>query len=163
MARHETDRENLMLEATALIRRAEWSIPSHSDPIVAGFKRSGGWSLYFGPDPVYQYDADGRLRRAFVDGQIWRTQGTTLAGLRRERRKTESDLLRHDLSELELSEFLRNACRDLEALHTALVHGTAQLLRQVPESSDVTVELTAALRTALDNGIRLAPAIPGKK
>ena len=85
MARHETDRENLMLEATALIRRAEWSIPSHSDPIVAGFKRSGGWSLYFGSDPVYQFDADGRLRRAFVDGQIWRTQGTTLAGLRRER------------------------------------------------------------------------------
>ena len=163
MARHESDREDLMQEATGLIRRAEWCVPFQADVIVAGFKRSGNWSIYFGADPVYQFDADGRLRRAFANGDLWRTQGKTLARLQRERTETESELQRHDLTDFELSEFLRELRERLDALLNSLDCGEAHLLRQVPDEGDVTSELSAALRSVLRQEITLAPAIPGKK
>jgi hypothetical protein len=152
-----------MQEATGLIRRAEWRVPFQPDVIVAGFKRSGGWSIYFGADPVYQFDADGRLRRAFAHGDLWRTQGATLARLQRERTETTSVFQRHDLTDAELHEFLREVHQRLTALLTSLDCGAAQFLRQVPDEADVTAELTAVLRSVLRNEIALAPAIPGKK
>ncbi len=163
MARHESDREDLMQEATGLIRRAEWRVPFQADVIVAGFKRSGGWSIYFGADLVYQFDADGRLRRAFAHGDLWRTQGSTLARLQRQRTETESGFQRHDLNDSELIEFLREVHRRLDELLTSLDCDAAQLLRQVPDEAGITAELTAAMRTAISREITLAPAILGKK
>ena len=163
MARNESDREDLMQEATGLVRRAEWRVSFQAEVIVAGFKRNGSWSIYFGSDPVYQFDADGRLRRAFADGFLWRTQGTTLARLQRERTDFESELQRHDLTELELSEFLRELQQRLHALLNSIDCGEASLLRQAPDDGDVTTELKIALRSVLSQDISLAPAIPGKK
>ncbi len=163
MARHEADREDLLHEAIALVRRAEWKVPFQTDPVVAGFKRSGGWSVYFGSDPVYQFDTQGRLRRAFADGDLWRTQGTTLARLHRERTDRNMELLRHDLLPSELTEFLVTARHRLERFLSALDCGEALLLRQVPDSADLPGETSAALRLVLRGGIVLAPPIPGKK
>ncbi len=163
MARQETDREDLMQEATGLIRRAEWQVPFQADVVVAGFKRNGGCSIYFGADPVYQFDTDGCLRRAFAQGDLWRTQGTTLARLKRERTETESGFQRHDLTNSELIEFLREVRQRLGVLLTSLDCGAARLLRQVPDEADVTAELVSALRLVLSHEIALAPAIPGKK
>ncbi|MCX7419759.1 MAG: hypothetical protein NT013_09515 [Planctomycetia bacterium] len=163
MARHESDREDLMQEATGLIRRVEWQVQFQAEVIVAGFKRTGAWSIYFGADPVYQFDIDGRLRRAFAHGDLWRTQGTTLARLKRERTETESGFQRHDLTNSELIEFLREVRQRLEALLKSLDCGVARLLRQVPDEADVTAELATALRAVLSQEIALAPAILGKK
>ena len=163
MARHQADREDLMQEATALVRRAEWLVPLQADPVVAGFKRSGGWSVYFGSEPVYQFDAQGRLRRAFADGDLWRTQGTTLARLHRERTDHNSGLRRYDLLPSELAEFLEAARHRLESFLAALDCSAARLVRQVPEAADLLEEITAALRSALSGGIVLAPPIPGKR
>ena len=163
MARHEADREDLMQEATVLVRRAAWQVSFQAGPVVAGFKRSGAWSVYFGSDPVYQFDADGRLRRAFADGDLWRTQGTTLARLQRERTDDQTELRRHDLTHTELAEFLREARRRLDVLLTELDCGAGLLLRQAPADGDVASELAAALRSVLRGEVTLAPAIPGKK
>lgn len=163
MARIESDREDLIAEATGLVRRAEWRVPFQSELVVAGFKRNGAWSIYWGTDPVYQFEVDGRLRRAFAHGSLWRTQGTTLARLERERTEAETALKRHDLTESELVTFLAEVRQHLETLLNSLDCDTAQLLRQVPEAADVTAELKAALRSVINHAIVLAPAIPGKK
>ena len=83
MARQEVDREDLIAEAVALRRRIELALPGCDNPVVAGYRSTGALSLYFGADPVYQFDERGRLRRAFVGGHLYRTQGTTLAELTR--------------------------------------------------------------------------------
>src|SRR4029077_15594660 len=103
MARHEAEREDLMGEAKALRERVEYSIDGQPEAIVAGFRPTGQWSLYFGSDPVYHFAADGALRRAFCGDELYRTQGTTLARLSRVRTAEEVQLVRHDLSPVELA------------------------------------------------------------
>ena len=79
MARIESDREDLIREATALQQRVEWAVPGEPEPVVTGFKRDGSLSVYFGQDPVYQFNPTGQLRRAYVEDFLFRTQGDTLA------------------------------------------------------------------------------------
>ena len=79
MARNESDREDLMREAVALVRRVECETGNENDSVISGFRKCGSLSLYFGPDPVYHFDDSARLRRAFGEGFLYRTQGTTLA------------------------------------------------------------------------------------
>ena len=98
MALHETHREDLFAEATALVRRIELRVPGEPHPVVAGCRASGAWSVYFGPDPCYHFDEQGRLRRAFVDDRLYRTQGNTLAQLSRKRHADNVELSRIDLS-----------------------------------------------------------------
>jgi len=78
MARSEPE-SDLMRDATGLVRRVELDWPGDDRPLVAGFRRDEVLSFYFGESPVYQFDADGRLRRAFLDPDRYRTQGNTLA------------------------------------------------------------------------------------
>ncbi len=58
-----------LLETGALYRRriALETATGHGDPIFAGFKR-GAFSLYFGDEPIYHFDLEGRWQRAFVEG-----------------------------------------------------------------------------------------------
>jgi hypothetical protein len=163
MARHESAREDLMQEATGLARRAEWQVPFFSEPVVAGFKKNGACSVYFGAEPVLQFDASGGLRRAFLEGFLFRTQGTTLARLRRNRTDTASELLRHDLDEGELATFRVQVCSWLHQLLQSIVQGEAVRLRQVPEQGDVVLDVCVLLRRVLSNGLPLAAAIPGKR
>src|SRR5437870_346539 len=121
MAQRETDREDLLAEATALVERVELSIESPSnadfaaslatrgtkhDPIVAGFRRDGSLSIFFGGDPVYQFNARGELRRAFVNGLLYKAVQGKLAALRRVRSADETQLVRHDLTPAETVQFL---------------------------------------------------------
>jgi hypothetical protein len=91
MARTEADREDLMAEAVALVRRVELALPGQDEPLVCGFRRDGSFSVYVGQDPVFHFDSRLRLRRAYRGGKLYRTQGDTLAELTRVRRpKAES-------------------------------------------------------------------------
>ena len=61
MAHDDGHREDLSAEATALVRRAEFVAPAadrpnDESPLVAGFRRDGSLSVYFGEDPVYQFN-----------------------------------------------------------------------------------------------------------
>lgn len=151
-----------MREATALRRRGEWRVPGEQDPVTAGFRDRGECSLYFGEDPCYHFDAAGGLRRAFVEGRLFRTQGTTLAELTRVRTLRETQLQRRDLSGVEVAEFLTRLRDRLARLHTALEAGSAVLLRQVPEDCDPGPELAAWLARGLSGPIVLAAAIRGR-
>ena len=164
MARVEAEREDLMAEAVALVRRIELRTPGRDETVVVGFRANGWLSIYLGPDPMYQFDEQGRLRRAFIDGLLYRTQGTTLAQLRRERDDVETTLLRRDLTESELVEFRSVMLTVIASLYNQLVQRLAVMTRQVPAEDD---QLLNDLATGLDRVLKspafLAPSIPGKR
>jgi hypothetical protein len=148
MARHEADREDLMAEATALRERVELELPGEAEHVVAGFRENGACSIYFGADPVFHFDADGGLRRAFVSGDLYRSQGKSLARLTRTRTASEVHLVRHDLDPFELEQLLTGMRDRLEQLHDALASGAARIVRQVPAEGDLRSRLVAALGSA---------------
>jgi hypothetical protein len=163
MARHEGEREDMLAETTALRRRAEFRMSGFDGPVVAGFRDAGGCSVFFGQDPCYHFDAAGRMRRAFVGGRLYRTQGATLAELTRVRSATATELHRRDLDPSELARFLRRMRDELAELHATLKSGTIEALRQVPAGDDLKGELMEWLPRAIDAEPALAEPYAGRK
>src|SRR5262245_54901015 len=109
MARDESDREDLLREATALVERIELLIDSHdsvTNPIVAGFRANGAFSVFFGKDPVFQFNSAGELRRAYCGGLLFKASRGWLCSLKRVRHANEVVLQRHDLTDHEQAEFV---------------------------------------------------------
>lgn len=159
MARQESDREDLLREATALRTRVELMIPAMSEPIVAGFRDGNALSVYFGADLAIHFDADHCLRRAFFAGCLYRSQGHTLARLNRVRTSSETELRRHDLLPDELRAFLENLRVALGTLEDALTTGAACVIGQVPVDQDIRPRLLEFLAAASHPGIRLSKPI----
>lgn len=165
MARVEHDREDLLREATALRERAALVVLGFAEPVTCGFRSSAAdqsaepsnWSVYFGADPVYHFDSGGRLRRAFADGFLYRSQGTTLARLDRVRTVRETILSRHDLSAEECAEFLTRMQDVLRKLANALTENKVAVQAQVPEDFDLRPKLLMVLQAVLNEPPRLAP------
>jgi hypothetical protein len=156
MARNESDREDLLAEATALSPRAEWL--RRDEVVHVGVRRDGAVSIYFDGDPMYQFDAEGRLRRGLVGGRLYRTQGTTLARLTRVRTETETQLQRHELSLDETNLFLAEMQRRLRDFLADIEAGLAVVGRTIPDRSS-SGELISALVRAMDHP-GLAPRLP---
>jgi hypothetical protein len=161
MARLESDREDLMAEATALVQRAEFVVPGQTASVIAGYRRDGALSIYFGADPCCHFDDQLRLRRAFAAGSLYRTQGHTLAHLQRSRNGQSVDLLRHDLTPAELDELCSQFTDRLRELHTSLKRD-ARCVQEVPPGAGLPERLVASLEQLLQAPIALAPAIRGK-
>ncbi len=158
MATNEGDREDLLAEAVALIRRVEIKPNPESDNLVIGFRAVGWLSIYFGQDLMYQFDEVGRFRRGYVEGLLYRTQGDAVAQLRRERSTTETALLRHDLTGDQLTRFRHQVLDKIRWLQTLLVAGDFIVLRQVG-GDDVVPEVSAFLALVLSSPEFLAPTI----
>jgi hypothetical protein len=156
MSRSESDREDLLREATALVERAELTIPGCDEPVVVGFRRDGAASFFFGADPVYQFNTAGELRRAYVAGLLYKAEQGKLVALRRQRTATETALVRHELTPAETASFLDIAQRFLINLQTSLNAGHHKLLREVPPAADVPRRIAGWLRD-LPSPIHLAP------
>ncbi|MCY2962899.1 MAG: hypothetical protein NT069_04475 [Planctomycetota bacterium] len=158
MARQEQDREDLIAEATALRTRVEFQLPHPSEPVVVGQRSNGCLSVYFGADPVYHFDENGGLRRAFAAGVLYRSEQETLSRLIRHRPDQQtSELLRSDLTVIECEEFLHIAHERLDELCGAIDAGKAVVLRQVSPEEDPVGTLRRGLETA--RGGRLSPRI----
>jgi hypothetical protein len=153
----------LLREATALSRRIELCIPGESDSVVAGFRSAGVLSIYFGQNSAYHFDEEGRLRRAFAAGDLFRTQETTLARLTRVRTATSTDLVRQDLSPGELRDFLVEMDERLSRLREAISSGGVIVVGHVPADDDVLPDLAAAVTRILGLDGRLAPPFAGKR
>lgn len=163
MSRQECDREDLMAEAKGFVRRVELLLSGETGPVVAGFRRDGRFSIYFGSDPVYHFDDAGRLQRAFREDSLFRTQGKTLAELRRTRDRDGVALARTDMTDLELARF-RDALRnDLLRLQGAIASGECEIRRCVPDEDPQLLEdVAAAVARAVHANGALAPAFSGK-
>jgi hypothetical protein len=139
MARQETDKEDLLREATALVERVELAPVDDRQGvhITAGFRLDGAGSIFFGADPVYQFNAAGELRRAYYHGLLYKASRGRLVSLRRLRSQNEVQLLRHELTEPEQNAFLAQMQNSLTDLANALIHGECKIIRQVPHDADV--------------------------
>lgn len=162
MARQESDREDLFAELAALSPRIELQAGDSPESVCAGRREStGGWSVFFGPDRVYHFDASGRLRRAFVEGFLYRSEGSTLSRLKRERSAAQTTLLRQDLQPEELQAFLAEMRFWLGNLVTQIKNGQLHVVRHIPEHENVLSEIAAAFDQPLTADPPLAPAIRG--
>lgn len=162
MAQIEEDREDLMAEATALKSRAEVLLPSNA-VLTFGYRSQGELSLYFGADPVYHFDGHAKLRRAFVDGCLYRTQGQTLAQLTRHRTGPKTELFRADLNDVQLKDFLKVVETRLRQLQQAIQDDAFRVQRVIDPDGNLLPRLTTSIESMLQDGIQLAPRIKGKR
>lgn len=158
MARNEADREDLFAEAVTLVRRWEGTMPACSVPLLVGFKDRGDVSFYFGPDQVYHCDGDGRFRRAYVHGYLYRSQGDRLVRMRRHRTESETALLRTDLTQAETAAFRTDMVAALNQLREAWGTRTVTTLRQFPaDDGRMDADILSAIETILAADPWLAP------
>lgn len=148
-----------MAEVVTLSPRVALLVPGFATEIIAGRRSDGRWSLFFGGDPVFHFDADDRLRRAFLEGTLYRSQGTTLARLSRQETPGETVLLRHDLSPAELATFLQNLQSLLSRLVTAFSEGHVTVQQSIPADADYLPDLTNHLNRVLNADSLLSPAL----
>lgn len=159
MARTEADRDDLFAELAACPVRWEFQLTDRSQPVVAGVWPDDRFSVYLRPAESYQFDPDGGLRRAFVDDRLYRSQGTTLAQLVRERSADETVLQRGDLTPEELAEFVTRMRAGLSQLCESLSAGRFQLLRHLPEKSSASAQCLRHLNRVLSAPQVLSPRI----
>jgi len=158
MARDESSREDLLHEATALVERIE-IVPRTSNPqhIVAGFRSDGAFSIFFGEAPVYQFNAKGELRRAYIDGKLLKATQGQLAALQRVRTPTEVQLVRHQLSRDEEAAFLSQMDERLRHLFELINANMLEVVGQVPPDIDVLSRLKTWLVTSEKRSIATKP------
>jgi hypothetical protein len=137
MARDEEPREDLLRDATALVQRVELQVEGFVEPIVAGFRRDGAASFYFGQDVSYQFNTAGQLRRGYVAGRLYKAEAGLLVQLTRRRTVDEVELLRHDCNAAEEQTFLATVGQKLTALQRALADGDFRALGQIPPDGNV--------------------------
>jgi len=145
MAREEHDREDLLREATALVERVQLSVPKFDEDVFAGFRRDGSASFYFGPDRAFHFTSDGKLRRAFGNGLLYKAEQGRLVALRRNRTASEVELHRQALSDAESAAIVEDFRHRAAALTESLDHETCHAVGQVPEGFDVVGRVRAWL------------------
>jgi len=155
MAINSNDREDLLREATALVRRIELAVPSISDHVVIGFRSNGSCSIFFGFDPVYQFNSSCELRRAYVDGCLIKADRQKLASLTRKREEGKVILQRHDLNDDETRELLETAAEFNQRLRTNLHQKEFRFCGQFPKYADVLGEVSRWL-DEISTPIRIA-------
>jgi hypothetical protein len=151
--------EDRMQDAVALVERIELRGRAITPTIEAGFRSDGRLSLFFGDDPYYQFDPEGRLRRAFVDGQIFLTTGSGLKSLTRGRGTKATILVRHDLASTEAEQFLRTMLDHVGRLRQAIASGDLHTERQVPAKGPIVQRLCRSLEAIVSANGALAPPI----
>jgi hypothetical protein len=158
LAREEHDREDLLAEAKALVERVSLTIPGYDEPLLIGFRRDGSASFYLAAERVYQFTSAGQLRRAYVDGLIYKAQQRQLVALRRQRNQQTVELIRHVLDPAATADFMDLARLHLETVHHALAKNKFDVLGQVPENVDVLARIRCWLdEFAADAEIALSP------
>lgn len=161
MARQEDDRENLLREATALKERVAWVVPGEPGLVIAGLRSDGRLSVYFDGDPALHFDAEGRLRRAFVGGDLYRSEGDHLSRLTRSRQPDHTGLIRHDPRPDESQALLTTLLTRLMHLTAAIEAGAARtdaIVADLERSEDVVATLHHHLRLAI-NAAALSPPL----
>lgn len=147
MARTEADKEDLIADATAMVPRAEYVSVNETDPAVhwefvtVGVRRNGAVSVYLDQDPFYQFDAAGGLRRAYVDGFLFRSSGDGLTQLNRTRSQNRTTLEAAELSSRQLVDFRQRMFNELSALRDAWISHSIRKNRSVPDDADPSADL----------------------
>ena len=155
MAQHEHDRENLLRDAVALVRRVEWQSVDGREVFI-GFRRSGAASVYLDQDPVYHLTSAGLLRRAFVDGCLFKADATRLVKMQRDRSGGEVQLRSQIVDAEATCVFLELMRSELSNVLRDLEDGRLRFVGQVPDEAEVKGRAIEWLRWLLDQPIEIA-------
>ena len=136
MARFEQDREDLMREATRLLPRASWSTAEIDRRIVTGIRPPGALSVYFGADPVYHFNSRGELRRAFIDGLLWKADRGRLVRMRRARSPEQTLLMATTVEADEQATRLARLQAELATFIDSVKREQTQLIESVGPQAD---------------------------
>jgi len=147
MARHESDREDIMREAIALVERAEFHLAGESEPVIFGLRREGASSLFFGQDPVFHFNSRNELRRAYVGGDLIKAEQGRAIRLRRVRTQSEVQLQRSALTPVEGNALIDLLQSRLVALRTGIDMGGLQVVAVHPPEADMIDRLQTWLAT----------------
>jgi len=151
VARQESNKEDLIRDATALVERAEFICDGSRTHITVGFFRDGRCTVYFGQDRFYQFDSEGRVRRAYENGFLYRSQSSTLARMDRHRTtntdgETEKIVLhRSDLTSTELIEFRKRMLVLIRGLCDCIRLRQYSIQRAVTPNGDIPAQTLALL------------------
>jgi len=139
MARQESEREDLLREATALVERIELAPleAAGGEHVVVGFRADGALSVYFGSDPAYHFNSRGQLRRAYCDALLFKAEHGKLVSLQRVRREHEVQLVRHELADQEQAKFRAKMHVRLRDLVRQCVENKLVTVGKVPADADV--------------------------
>jgi hypothetical protein len=137
MAREVHEREDMLRDAHALMPRAElqWGDGAEGSTAFVGF-RGDSMSLYFGEDPVFHFNAQGELRRAFVDDELIKADRGRLVGLARERSESAVTLVSRQLDALAEGRVVAEVERRLTELRASLAADDLRVRGQVPPNGD---------------------------
>jgi len=157
LARNEQDREDLLREATALVERVELRVAGWDEPLVIGFRRSGAGSIYFGADPVYQFNDQLELRRGYLDGRLLKAENGRLVWLDRRRTATAVELIREEITADSQQKLLDRAARELDDVLRRLRESEYEMVGQVPADAPVLPRVVAWLATLSPLRVAAAP------
>lgn len=143
MARSEQDREDLMREATAMVRRGEYVAPQEVEPVTIGYRSSGALSIFFGQDPVYQFNDAGQFRRGYIDGELFKADGGRLVRMRRDRDDETTTLVSTAMSDVDQAEVIVKIEWRLSELAESIEEGETTCNAIVPADGNVAAEFLA--------------------
>jgi hypothetical protein len=138
---HQTEAACLLQNGALYLTRAGLQ-PSDGELIFAGFKQ-GAFSLYYGDEPIYHFDLDGRWQRAYITGtHFLKGLDTKVQAIERVREGPNLVLHRRMLSALETTELdaaIRSAVLELSrSLDERLTWLTPPSSVQMLESKELT-------------------------
>lgn len=156
MARQEIPREDLLRDARALVVRGELRVQGVAENVVIGFRANGAASVYFGEDPALHFTSDSRLRRAFIDNDLYKAVDARLVRMRRVRCEGEVQLQSRPLTDTEQQELLDQLRTQLTRLEQSLASRAYTLVGQVPSDGDLPARAQGWLSAATARPIAVA-------
>jgi hypothetical protein len=160
MAREIHEREDLLRDAVALVPRVliQVALNGRRCEVFAGF-RGDSLSLYFGGDPVYHFNADGELRRAYLADQLVKAEQGQLVTLNRQRAVKEVLLERQTADPAAAQAIVDQMHCRLAELRSAMAAQQFECVGEAPTKGEALPRLVAWLDDHPEAKIAASPRV----
>jgi hypothetical protein len=160
VARVGEDREDLLRDARNLTPRVQIRavIGGRDAAVFAGF-RGESLSLYFGPEPVFHFNAAGELRRAFLAGRIVKAEDGRLFGMERILGENQVELRTSAVPEDEQQTVFADLAARLAGLRAAFARGEMTIEGQEPAGGDAVERLKRWLERHATSRVAASPRV----
>ena len=137
MAKDAEDREDLLRDATAYVARIEFNIPDVDHEIFCGFRENDAFSLYWGQDTVFQFNANAELRRAFWQDRMIASFKHKLNWLERDENAARMRMRRVPMPEIESNELLDAYASCRRTIVDTVSQARHSIVGEFPENGNV--------------------------
>ena len=144
MAINRAVREDLMRDATAYTRRLMLRSAQPDERIFVGLRQQGGWSIYFGEDPVYQFNDQFKVRRVHFANQNYAATDGKLYWLQRNRLGGRVEIQRTYSADAE-RRMLADCLNRLQELAAGMLSNSVEIVERLPVDDRELVEDVAKM------------------